>query len=159
MRLRKATHPAVTLLLVAGLGVCVASAKAQGTVHKKSTASKPGSKSGSSLHRTRSSKKSSRRERGQKVPTPDRISEIQQALAKDGSFSGTPNGKWDDSTVEATRKFQEAHGLNATGKLDAKTLQKLGLGSPTSGVAAPVPPVSSSSLQNTTPPQTHRRQQ
>jgi peptidoglycan hydrolase-like protein with peptidoglycan-binding domain len=158
MRLRKATHPALTLLLVAGLGVCVASAKAQGTVHKKSTASKPGSKSGSSLHRTRSSKKSSRRERGQKVPTPDRISEIQQALAKDGSFSGTPNGKWDDSTVEATRKFQEAHGLNATGKLDAKTLQKLGLGSQTTGVAPPLPPVSSSAATITPAPRVRPQQ-
>src|SRR5256885_8443740 len=48
--------------------------------------------------------------------TPDRISEIQQALAKDGSFTGKPNGKWDASTIEATRKFQEAHGLNPTGK-------------------------------------------
>src|SRR6266481_478374 len=154
MRLRKATHPALTLLLVAGLGVCATSAKTQGAAQKKSTASR----SGSSTHRARSSKKSSRREPGQKVPTPDRISQIQQALAKDGSYSGTPNGKWDDSTMEATRKFQEAHGLNATGKLDAKTLQKLGLGSQTTGVAPPVPPISSSSLQKTTPSQTARRQ-
>jgi peptidoglycan hydrolase-like protein with peptidoglycan-binding domain len=152
--MRKATHPALTLLLAAGLGVCAASARTQGAAQKKSTASK----SGSSLHRTKSSKRSSRREPGQKVPTPDRISEIQQALAKDGSFSGTPNGKWDDSTVEATRKFQEAHGLNATGKLDAKTLQKLGLGSQTMGVAAPLPPVSSSAA-TITPPPTVRRQQ
>ena len=35
----------------------------------------------------------------------------------------------------------------ATGKLDAKTLQQLGLGSQTAGVAPPMPPVSSSSLQ------------
>jgi peptidoglycan hydrolase-like protein with peptidoglycan-binding domain len=151
--MRKATRPALTLLLVAGLGVSAASAT-QSAAHKKSAASK----SGSSLHRARSSRKSSRREPGQKVPTPDRISEIQQALAKDGSFSGTPNGKWDDSTAEATRKFQEAHGLNATGKLDAKTLQKLGLGSQTTGVAPPVPPVSSSAA-TITPPPTARRQQ
>jgi len=102
-----------------------------------------------SAHRAKSSKKSRRRERGQKVPTPDRISEIQQALAKDGSFKGTPNGKWDAPTMEATRKFQEAHGLNPTGKLDAKTLQQLGLGSHTAGVAPPMTPISSSSLQKT----------
>ena len=153
LRLRKTAHPALTLLLVAALGVCAASAKAQGTAHKKSTASKPGS----SLHRAKSSRKSSRRQPGQKAPTADRISEIQQALAKDGSFSGTANGKWDDSTVEATKKFQEAHGLNATGKLDAKTLQKLGLGSQTTGVAPPLPPVSSSAATIT--PSTVRRQQ
>src|SRR6267378_3544586 len=105
MRVRKATHLGLTLLIAAGLGVCAAPAQAQGAT----------------------SKKSRRRERGQKAPTPDRISEIQQALAKDGSFKGTPNGKWDAPTMEATRKFQEAHGLNPTGKLDAKTLQQLGL--------------------------------
>jgi len=144
MRARIAAHLALTLLVAAGLGVCARSAKAQGTTQKKSTSSK----SRSSSHRAKSSKKS-RRERGQKVPTPDRISEIQQALAKDGSFTGTPNGKWDAPTIEATRKFQEAHGLNPTGKLDAKTLQQLGLGSQTAGVAPPMPPISSSSLQKT----------
>jgi len=77
------------------------------------------------------------------APTLDRVTEIQQALAKDGSYSGTPSGKWDDSTVAAMKKFQDAHGLNPSGKLDAKTLQQLGLGSQTSGVAAPMPPVSS----------------
>lgn len=84
--------------------------------------------------------------RGQKAPTADRISEIQSALARDGSFDGTPNGKWDDATVEAMKKFQDSHGLNPTGKLDAKTLQKLGLGSQTAGIAPPTPPVSSTSL-------------
>ena len=145
MRARKTNHLALTLLVAAGLGVCAGSAKAQGTTQKKSASSK----SRSSSHRAKSSKKSQRRERGQKAPTPDRISEIQQALAKDGSFTGTPNGKWDAPSIEATRKFQEAHGLNPTGKLDAKTLQQLGLGSQTAGVAPPMPPISSSSLQKT----------
>jgi peptidoglycan hydrolase-like protein with peptidoglycan-binding domain len=155
MRLRKATCLASTLLLAAGLGVFANSAQAQNAPKKKNSSSK----AGSATHGKRTSRKSSRRERGQKAPAPDRISEIQQALAKDGSFAGKPNGKWDDSTIEATRKFQEAHGLNPTGKLDAKTLQQLGLGSHTAGVAPPMPPVSASSLQKTTPPQTARRQQ
>jgi len=155
MRLRKATCLASTLLLAAGLGVFANSAQAQSAPKEKNSSSK----AGSATHAKRTSKKSSRRERGQKAPTPDRISEIQQALAKDGSFAGKPNGKWDDSTIEATRKFQEAHGLNPTGKLDAKTLQQLGLGSQTAGAAPPMPPVSASSLQKTTPPQTARRQQ
>jgi peptidoglycan hydrolase-like protein with peptidoglycan-binding domain len=153
MQARKATHLALTLLVTAGFGACAASARAQDSSPKKSTTSK----SASSSRRSKSSKRSSRRERGQKVPTPDRITEIQQALAKDGSFTGKANGKWDASTIEATRKFQEAHGLNPTGKLDAKTLQQLGLGSETAGVAPPMPPVSSSSLRKTTPPQTARQ--
>jgi len=153
MRLRKAIHLALTLLLVAGLGVFASSGQAQNAAPKKTS-----SKAGSAARGKRSSKKSSRRERGQKAPTPDRISEIQQALAKDGSFAGKPNGKWDDSTIEATRKFQEAHGLNPTGKLDAKTLQQLGLGSQTAGAAPPMPPVSSSALRKPAPPQLAPRQ-
>jgi peptidoglycan hydrolase-like protein with peptidoglycan-binding domain len=156
MRVRKATtHLVQTLLLAAGLGVFAKAAQAGSATPKKTTSSK----AGSAARGKKTSKKSSRRERGQKVPTPDRISEIQQALAKDGSFTGKPNGKWDASTMEATRKFQEAHGLNPSGKLDAKTLQQLGLGSQTAGVAPPLPPVSSSSLRNTTPAQTARRRQ
>ena len=138
MRLHKSMKPTLALLCVAGLLAGAASVEAQAATPKRSS-----SKSGASLHRTKSSRKSHRRERGQKVPAPDRISEIQKALAKDGSFTGTPNGKWDAATAEATKKFQESHGLNPTGKLDAKTLQQLGLGSQTAGAAPPVPPVSS----------------
>src|SRR5260370_42227928 len=154
MRVRKATRRSVELLVAGGGGVFAGTRPAQTATLKKAAA-----KTGAAAHGKRTSRRSGRRERGQKVPTPDRISEIQQALAKDGSFTGKPNGKWDASTIEATRKFQEAHGLNASGKLDAKTLQQLGLGSQTAGVAAPVPPVSSSSLRKPTPPPAARHQQ
>jgi peptidoglycan hydrolase-like protein with peptidoglycan-binding domain len=154
MLFRKATNLALTLFLAAGLGVLASTAQAKAAAPRKAASSKA-----SSASHGKRSRRSSRRERGQKAPTPDRISEIQQALAKDGSFTGKPNGKWDAATVEATRKFQETHGLNPTGKLDAKTLQQLGLGSQTAGVAPPLPPVSASSLQNTTPTQPLRRQQ
>jgi peptidoglycan hydrolase-like protein with peptidoglycan-binding domain len=93
-----------------------------------------------SLRTAGKSSRRSRRQPGQKAPTSDRVSEIQAALAKDGSFSGMPNGKWDDETTQAMRRFQAAHGLNPSGKLDALSLQKLGLGSQTAGVAAPTPP-------------------
>jgi len=145
MRLRRAIPATLALLLVAECGVSAAS----GPAKPKSAGSKA-SGSAASGRAKKSSKHSKRRERGQKAPTPDRISEIQQALAKDGSFAGTPNGKWDNSTVEATRKFQAGHGLNPSGKLDALTLQKLGLGSQTAGVAAPMPPVASSSAAAST---------
>src|SRR5882762_2802548 len=153
--MRKATHLALTLLVAAGLGVSAASsANAQAAPQKKSAASSSAKKS----HKKKSSRRLSRWERGQKVPAPDRISEIQQALAKDGSFTGTPNGKWDTPTVEAMKKFQDAHGLNPSGKLDAKTLQQLGLGSHTAGVAAPLPPTSSSTMKSSAS-QSARRQQ
>lgn len=143
--LRNATHLASSLLLAVGLGVFSdsTSASAQNSTAKKSAHS--------SVRKSPHGKKSSarrgrRRDRGQKEPTPDRISEIQQALAKDGSYTGTPSGKWDDSTQDALRKFQEAHGLNPTGKLDARSLQQLGLGSSIAGVAPPAPSNTASRL-------------
>jgi murein L,D-transpeptidase YcbB/YkuD len=82
--------------------------------------------------------------KGQAAPTPDRIKEIQTALQKDGSYEGTPTGKWDAATMDAMKKYQDRKGLNPTGKIDAVTLNKLGLGSGTAGKGAPVPAASSS---------------
>jgi peptidoglycan hydrolase-like protein with peptidoglycan-binding domain len=79
----------------------------------------------------------SRHEPKQMAPTSDRIEEIQSALASNGYYQGTPNGKWDSTTVAAMQKFQGDHGLDANGKLDALSLQKLGLGSEIAGVSAP----------------------
>lgn len=81
----------------------------------------------------------SHREVGQKAPTPDRIKEIQSALARDGAYQGDPTGKMDSNTVAALQKFQTEHGLDPSGKLDAPTLQKMGLGSDIAGVSAPKP--------------------
>jgi peptidoglycan hydrolase-like protein with peptidoglycan-binding domain len=153
MRVRKAIHLALMLLVAAGMGVSGTAAAGQGASSSKS----PSAKHGARTRHAKSARKTARRERGQKVPAPERISEIQTALAKDGSFNGKPSGKWDASTVDAMKKFQEAHGLNPSGKLDAKTLQKLGLGSQTAGLAAPIPPVSSSSLATSPFPAAHRQ--
>lgn len=152
MRLRTAIPAGLALLLAAGVMVCEASAGAKASAPKASGSPK------AAKPRTRKSSRHSRRERGQKAPTPDRISEIQQALAKDGSFAGNPNGKWDAPTIEAMKKFQAGHGLNPSGKLDAATLQKLGLGSRTAGVAPPMPPVNSSSVTSPSSTQTARQQ-
>jgi len=94
----------------------------------------------------------------QKAPTPDRISEIQSALARNGYYQGDPNGKWDSSTVAAMQKFQSDHGLDATGKLDALTLQKLGLGSDIAGVSAPRPITPETTAPATQPPATPKPQ-
>jgi len=161
--------PALILLLSAvGLGVPAGSAQSKGLAKKKPTASTAKSPSANASAKSvpakepaakkasgtaskasprsaasRTGKRASSRSRrppGQKAPTSDRVSEIQAALAKDGSFAGRPDGKWDDDTTTAVRKFQASHGLNPTGRLDALTLQKLGLGSETAGLAAPKPP-------------------
>jgi peptidoglycan hydrolase-like protein with peptidoglycan-binding domain len=145
----------VLSLFVGILGVSVASSQAQtgtrartgtrtGTAAKKKTAQVASSRTSSSKSKT-AKRAPSRRDKGQKAPTVERVSEIQQALAKNGSYSGSPNGKWDDSTVGAMKKFQAGHGLNPSGRLDAKTLQQLGLGSQTAGVAPPTPSANVSS--------------
>ncbi len=78
-----------------------------------------------------------RRQPLQKAPAPDRISDIQSALARGGYYKGDSNGKLDADTVDALQRFQSANGLDSTGKLDALTLQKLGLGSDIAGVSSP----------------------
>jgi peptidoglycan hydrolase-like protein with peptidoglycan-binding domain len=115
-----------------------ASTNGPSVASSKKSAVKPSGKSAA-----RSSGKTSKKARkqpGQKIPTNDRITEIQTALARDGSFRGSPTGKWDSDTTEAMRRFQAGHGLNPSGKLDAPTLQRLGLGSQTAGIAPPTPP-------------------
>ena len=81
--------------------------------------------------------------KGQAAPTSDRIKEIQTALQKDGSYEGEPTGKWDDATINAMKKYQDKNGITPTGKIDAVSLNKLGLGSDTAGKGAPVPAASS----------------
>src|SRR6266403_1944248 len=108
MRLRTSIAASLALLLTAGVAWSATSAPAKSAGKSPAKATRTPAKSsasaGSKSRVKKSSKQSKRRERGQKTPAPERISEIQQALAKDGSFSGTPNGKWDDSTVDAMRK-------------------------------------------------------
>jgi len=114
---------------------------ATGSAAAKSTTGTAKKRSGKS---GKSSSRRGKRVKGQAAPTVDRVNEIQGALAKNGAYSGTPSGKWDGSTVEAMKKFQSTHGLNPTGKMDALTLEKLGLGSETAGMGVPTPPPNSS---------------
>jgi peptidoglycan hydrolase-like protein with peptidoglycan-binding domain len=128
-------------VVVLGLGVALCgnmlSAQTQTSKSKTSTSSK--------AHGTTKKTTRKKKDKGQMAPTSDRITEIQQALAKDGSYSAAPSGKWDDNTVEAMKKFQATHALNPSGKLEARTLEKLGLGSTTAGVAEPIAPPNSTS--------------
>jgi len=109
------------------------------------TSGKSAAKSSGKTTSGKISSKRSRKQTGQKAPTGDRISEIQLALAREGSYQGSPSGKWDDDTAAAMRKFQASHGLSPNGKLDAPSLQRLGLGSQTAGIAPPTPPPGSTS--------------
>jgi peptidoglycan hydrolase-like protein with peptidoglycan-binding domain len=61
-------------------------------------------------------------------PEPERIQEIQQALVQAGYLIAQPNGRWDDQTRDAMRRYQADHGFPVTGLPEAKSLMKLGLG-------------------------------
>jgi peptidoglycan hydrolase-like protein with peptidoglycan-binding domain len=144
--------PIKCLVLAAALLVASASAF---TSQQQSASSS--SASASPKKKTVSKKHHSKRESTQRAPTPARISEIQSALARDGYYQGQPNGKWDSNTVAAMQKFQSGNGLEASGKLNALSLQKLGLGSSVAGVSAPKPvqPATTkppASSPSTTPP-------
>ena len=69
-----------------------------------------------------------RRRRAHKRPEPERVQEIQQALVQAGYLNAEPNGRWDDQTREAMRRYQADHGFATTGLPEAKSLMKLGLG-------------------------------
>ena len=64
----------------------------------------------------------------QSQPTPDRYKEIQQALAGKGYFSGEPDGKWGQTSVDALKKFQHDQNLTEDGKIGSLSLIALGLG-------------------------------
>jgi peptidoglycan hydrolase-like protein with peptidoglycan-binding domain len=61
-------------------------------------------------------------------PAPERYKEIQQALADKGYFSGTPDGVWGASSMDALKRFQHDQNLSEDGKVDSLSLIALGLG-------------------------------
>lgn len=70
----------------------------------------------------------SRQRRSAIRPEPERVTEIQQALARSGYLKDEPNGLWDERTRDAMRRYQADHGFPATGLPEARSLMKLGLG-------------------------------
>jgi peptidoglycan hydrolase-like protein with peptidoglycan-binding domain len=120
---------AATLMFLCALSANVAAQATAGQASSSSSSTKP------VTHKKKHH--SLKRQPAQKAPTADRISEIQSALARKGYYQGEPNGKWDANTVAALQKFQSENGIDSGGKLDAPTLQKLGLGSDIAGVSAP----------------------
>ena len=90
----------------------------------------------------RKRKKAPPRPRTQQQPTPDRYREIQQALIDKSYLEAPPTGVWDASSMDAMKRFQADQKLQATGKLDALSLIRLGLGPkrqalPPDGLATP----------------------
>ncbi len=142
MRLKRLLSIFGAVLLLSAAPICLSAKKMSQNSSRKTPASGANARvpSPEKIKAKSGKRKSRRRQRGQKAPTPERIREIQSALAREGAYRKDPNGKWDAASVEAMKRFQAAHGLDPTGKLGALSLQKLGLGSEVAGRAAPRPP-------------------
>ena len=66
----------------------------------------------------------------------EKVKAAQQALKDKGHDPGDVDGKMGPKTQAALRDFQKAQGIQATGRLDAKTAQALGMeGARTSGAS------------------------
>jgi peptidoglycan hydrolase-like protein with peptidoglycan-binding domain len=61
-------------------------------------------------------------------PTAERYRQIQQALIDKGYLEGSATGAWEQDSVAALRRFQTDQKLEASGKINALTLIRLGLG-------------------------------
>lgn len=57
----------------------------------------------------------------------EQVKAVQQALKDKGHDPGEVDGKMGPKTQAALRDFQSQEGLNASGRLDAETMSKLGI--------------------------------
>ena len=70
---------------------------------------------------------------GQQAIAPERVTEIQQALAREHYLSKDPDGQWDSGTEAAMQKYQSDQGWQTKLMPDSRALKKLGLGPDYSG--------------------------
>ena len=63
----------------------------------------------------------------------DGIRQIQEALARLGYYTGSPDGIYGSGTALAVQTFQQAHSLYPDGVTGSATLRALGLSSPSAG--------------------------
>jgi peptidoglycan hydrolase-like protein with peptidoglycan-binding domain len=90
--------------------------------------------------RTTTARRRARRPAGQARPAPERLAEIQRALKQRGYYQGEADGKWDDASTSALKRFQADQNLRQDGKIGSLSLIALGLG-PKRGGASAQPPV------------------
>ncbi len=94
---------------------------------RKATASKTASAQGA-RRTTRRRSATATKPRVPLLPSSDRLTEVQTALAGAGYLQDNPSGRWDDSSIAAMKRFQEEHSIPATGKINSLSLIALGLG-------------------------------
>ena len=102
---------------------------------KKTTAKKSASKSPARKTASKSGGKSSPRRKAvtwrnrQTAPTPDRYRQIQSALAAKGYLSPQDaTGVWNQTSIDALKKFQREQNIDSSGKINSLSIIALGLG-------------------------------
>ena len=137
-------------LIVAG-AMLAGSAFAQTTPPSGDPKAKEGTKSESGM-KSDSGMKS---ESGRMTGRGEQVKAVQQALKEKGHDPGEIDGKMGPKTQAALRDFQSQEGINASGRLDAETMSKLGIeakaGAGTSSTGAGT---SGSSTPSASPPGT-----
>ena len=139
-------------LLVYGADTATATKKkappkkgASKTAARKTPAKKAPAKSASvglPARKTAPAKKATTWRSRQLNPTPERYHEIQDALVSKGYLkSEDANGTWDQTSIDALKKFQSEQNLDPSGKINSLSLIALGLGPKhdTLAAAAPAP--------------------
>lgn len=107
-------------------GLALAALPALASTHPHSYAHATVKHSGSRYHR--SLRSSHMREHEAVGMAPERATEIQQALIKQGYLTGEPTGVWDSQTSAAMAKLQGDNGWQTRVTPDSRALIKLGLG-------------------------------
>ena len=75
---------------------------------------------------------------GQQRPAPERIQEIERALADKGFLAAEADTNWDQASIDAMRRFQQSQNIAADGRLSSLSLVALGLGAQQNGVFEPL---------------------
>ena len=113
------------------------SAQSATPVKKKAPAKKSGTKSAAPAKKKPASSKKGKKaptkrttwRNRQLAPTPERYTEIQNALVAKGCLQPEDaGGGWNQASVEALKKFQAGQNLEPTGKINSLSLIALGLG-------------------------------
>lgn len=111
-----------TLSILSTAALLCATVPCFGITHHRSTAS-----SATIKHSSSKARKSTHASLKQGME-PERATEIQQALIKNGYMTGEPTGVWDSNSAAAMQKFQGDNGWQTKITPDSRALIKLGLG-------------------------------
>ena len=103
-------------------------AKVTHSTTKTATTAKASTKSTVKRPATSKSKKPVVVARRPLQPSPERLKEIQQALASRGYFTSEPDGTWGPASIDALKRFQHDQNLVEDGKIGSLSLIALGLG-------------------------------